>query len=119
MALQRDAGINSAAFSTNPKNLVRSLEKGFRVLEPFGAAEPELTLAEAARRAKLDNATAFRLRNTLVALGYVDLGVDVHIGSRIPAHCSALGLAILAYLPRGDQSRILASRRGRDSRRGR
>lgn len=175
MARQRDAGIDSPAPSTDPKNLVRSLEKGFRVLESFGAAEPELTLAEAARRAGLDNATAFRLLNTLLALGYVDrvagtrrfrltlkcldlgfnavarmelrdrvrpvlrslvgevneaasvgvldgadavyiervqaglvrLGVDVHIGSRIPAYCSAIGLAILAFLPRGDQSRTL------------
>lgn len=175
MARQRDGGVDSPAPSTNPKNFVRSLEKGFRVLESFGAAEPELTLAEAARRAGLDNGTAFRLLNTLVALGYVDrvagtrrfrltlkcldlgfnavarmelrdrvrpvlrslvgevneaasvgvldgadavyvervqaglvrLGVDVHIGSRIPAYCSAIGLAILAFLPRCDQSRIL------------
>ena len=175
MARQRDAGIDSPASSTNPKNLVRSLDKGFRVLESFGAAEPELTLAEAARRADLDNATAFRLLNTLVALGYVDrvpgtrrfrltlkcldlgfnavarmelrdrvrpvlrslvgevneaasvgvldgaevvyvervqaglvrLGVDVHIGSRVPAYCSALGLAILAFMPRAEQARVL------------
>jgi IclR family pca regulon transcriptional regulator len=175
MARESGARVDTGAPSTNPKNLVRSLEKGFRVLESFAATQPELTLAEAARRADLDNATAFRLLNTLVALGYVDrvpgtrrfrltlkcldlgfnavarmelrervrpvlrslvgevneaasvgvldgaeavyvervqaglvrLGVDVHIGSRTPAYCSALGLAILASLPRAEQTRIL------------
>ncbi len=175
MARESGARVDTGTPSTNPKNLVRSLEKGFRVLESFAATQPELTLAEAARRADLDNATAFRLLNTLVSLGYVDrvpgtrrfrltlkcldlgfnavarmelrervrpvlrslvgevneaasvgvldgaeavyvervqaglvrLGVDVHIGSRTPAYCSALGLAILASLPRGEQMRIL------------
>lgn len=175
MARQRGAADEVPAPSDNPKNLVQSLAKGFRVLEAFGAAEPELTLAEAARRADLDNATAFRLLNTLVMLGYVDrvagtrrfrlslkcldlgfnaiarmelrervrpvlrslvgevneaasvgvldgadavyvervqagmvrLGVDVRVGSRIPAYCSALGLAILAFLPRIEQARVL------------
>lgn len=59
--------------STDPaeKNLVRSLAKGFRVLEAFAPDTPELALAEVARRAGVDNATAFRLLNTLVMLGYV------------------------------------------------
>jgi IclR family pca regulon transcriptional regulator len=175
MARESGAKVETSARSSNPKNLVRSLEKGFRVLESFAATQPELTLAEAARRADLDNATAFRLLNTLVSLGYVDrvpgtrrfrltlkcldlgfnavarmelrervrpvlrslvgevneaasvgvldgtdavyvervqaglvrLGVDVHIGSRTPAYCSALGLAILASLPRAEQTRVL------------
>jgi IclR family pca regulon transcriptional regulator len=159
----------------NPKNVVQSLAKGFRVLEAFTAAAPELTLAEVARRAEMDNATAFRLLNTLEMLGYVAriagtrdfrltlkcldlgfnaiarmdlrervrpvlrslvgevneaasvgvldggdvvyveriqaglvrLGVDVRVGSRIPAYCSALGLVILAYLPKDEQARVL------------
>jgi len=161
--------------SDNPKNVVQSLAKGFRVLQAFTASEPELALAEVARRAEMDNATAFRLLNTLVMLGYVErapsarefrltlkvldlgfnaiarmelrdsvrpvlrslvgevneaasvavldgadvvyiervqaglvrLGVDVRVGSRIPAYCSAVGLAILAFLPRGEQERVL------------
>lgn len=161
--------------SDNPKNVVQSLAKGFRVLQAFTAGEPELALAEVARRAEMDNATAFRLLNTLVMLGYVErapgarefrltlkvldlgfnaigrmelrdrvrpvlrslvgevneaasvavldgadvvyidrvqaglvrLGVDVRVGSRIPAYCSAVGLAILAFLPRGEQERVL------------
>ncbi|MDA8051730.1 MAG: IclR family transcriptional regulator [Rhodospirillales bacterium] len=53
------------------KNLVRSLAKGFRVLEAFTPEAPELALAEIARAVGIDNATAFRLLNTLVGLGYV------------------------------------------------
>ena len=164
------------AAQDNPKNVVQSLAKGFRVLEAFSAADPELPLAQVARRAAMDNATAFRLLNTLVMLGYVEriagtrnfrltlkcldlgfnaiartdlrdrvrpvlrslvgevneaasvgvldgadvvyvervqaglvrLGVDVRVGSRIPAYCSAIGLAILAYLPKDEQGRVLA-----------
>jgi IclR family transcriptional regulator, pca regulon regulatory protein len=161
--------------AANDKNVVNSLAKGFRVLEVFTSDEPELVLAEVARRAALDNGTAFRLLNTLVMLGYVEkivdsrrfrltlkcldlgfnaiarsdlrtqaapvlrglvgemneaasigvlegvevvyiermqagmtrLGVDVRIGSRVPVHSTALGHAILAFLPRADQERIL------------
>ncbi|MCU0986963.1 MAG: IclR family transcriptional regulator [Acetobacteraceae bacterium] len=53
------------------KNLVRSLAKGFAVLRAFTAERAELTLSETARAARLDNATAFRMLNTLVQLGLV------------------------------------------------
>ena len=52
-------------------HVARPSERGFRVLEVFTGEEPELVLAEVARRAILDNATTFRLLNTLVMLGYV------------------------------------------------
>ena len=159
------------------KNLVHSLAKGFRVLQAFTCEEPELVLADVARRAALDNATAFRLLNTLVALGYVQrvpesrrfqltlrcldlgfnaiarsdlrtlarpilrtlvgaineaasigvldgaevvyveriqagltrLGVDVRIGSRAPVYSTAIGQALLAFLERKEQIRILES----------
>ena len=61
----------------NPQNVVQSLAKGFRVLEAFTAAEPDLPLAQVARRASMDNATAFRLLNTLVMLGYVDATLEL------------------------------------------
>jgi IclR family transcriptional regulator, pca regulon regulatory protein len=157
------------------KNTVQSLAKGFRVLEAFTAQEPELTLAEVARRADIDNATAFRFLNTLVQTGYVErvpdarlfrlttkvldlgfnaiahsdlrtqarpilrsligeineaasvgvldganiiyieriqaglarLGVDTRIGSRVPAYATAIGHAVLAWLPRESQIAIL------------
>jgi IclR family transcriptional regulator, pca regulon regulatory protein len=160
----------------DPKNTVQSLAKGFKVLQAFTAQEPELTMADVARRADMDNATAFRFLNTLVNLGYVDkvdnsrlfrlslkvldlgfhaiarsdlrtharpilrglvgevneaasigvldgssvmyaervqagltqLGVDVRIGSRVPAYSTAVGQAILAWLPRDTQAKVLA-----------
>jgi IclR family pca regulon transcriptional regulator len=159
----------------NDKNVVHSLAKGFRVLQAFTSEEPELVLAEVARRAELDNATAFRLLNTLVMLGYVEkvtgtrafrltlkcldlgfnaiaradlrtlarpilrglvgevneaasigvlegaevvyiermqagmtrLGIDVRIGSRVPVHSTAIGQAILGFLPKDTQVKIL------------
>ena len=56
----------------DPKNTVQSLAKGFRALQAFTAEEPELKLAEVARRAGLDNGTAYRLLETLVMLGYLE-----------------------------------------------
>jgi IclR family transcriptional regulator, pca regulon regulatory protein len=157
------------------KNTVNSLAKGFRILEAFTAQEPELTMAEVARKAKVDNATAFRFLNTLVGAGYVErvpdaklfrltskvldlgfnaiarsdlrtqarpilrglvgeineaasvgvldgsnilyveriqaglarLGVDMRIGSRVPAYATAIGHAVLAWLPRTAQMSVL------------
>lgn len=55
----------------DPKSLVMSLAKGFRVLEVFDQHDTELTLSEIATRADLDAGTAFRLVRTLVMLGYL------------------------------------------------
>ena len=158
------------------RNVVNSLAKGFRVLEAFSAARPELTLSEVAALAQLDPGTAFRMLNTLVMLGYVSrvpegrrfrltlkvtdlgfhaiggadlreiarpilrslvgevseaaslgvldgadivyldrvragltrIGVDIRIGTTIPAVCSSIGQAILAYLPAAELKQILA-----------
>jgi IclR family transcriptional regulator, pca regulon regulatory protein len=168
---------NSAKGSTrdSDKNTVNSLAKGFRILEAFTAQEAELTMAEVARRAGVDNATTFRFLNTLVQAGYVErvpdarlfrlttkvldlgfnaiahsdlrtqarpilrglvgaineaasvgvldgssilyveriqaglarLGVDTRIGSRVPAYATAIGHAVLAWLPRAAQIAIL------------
>lgn len=157
------------------KNLVQSVGKAFQVMEAFSAEEPELILADLARRAGLDNGTTFRLLNTLTLLGYVErvgdlkrfrlslkcldlgfnaiarsdirtlarpllreivgkdveaaslgildgvevayieriqaglarLGVDVRIGSRVPIHSSALGLAILSRMSEETQREVL------------
>src|ERR1700761_2551067 len=62
----------SRSVDLDPKNTVQSLAKGFRALQAFTAEEPELKLAEVARRAGLDNGTAFRLLETLVRLGYLE-----------------------------------------------
>jgi IclR family pca regulon transcriptional regulator len=167
----------NSSSSDSSKNKVQSLAKGFRVLEAFTSQEPEVTMAEVARRAGMDNATAFRLLNTLVEIGYVErvpdtrkfrltlkvldlgfnaiarsdlrtharpilrslvgeineaasigvldgadviyveriqaglarLGVDIRIGNRVPAYSSAIGHAILAWLPQPAQISILQS----------
>lgn len=164
--------------SASAKNTVQSLAKGFRVLEAFTDQAPELGLADVARRAGLDNATTFRMLNTLVDIGYVEpvpegrkfrltlkvldlgfhaigrtdlrtrarpvlrslvgevseaasigvlegadvlyveriqagltrLGVDIRIGSRIPAYSSAIGQAILSAHTREFQIRVLDSK---------
>lgn len=161
------------------KNLVHSLAKGFRVLEGFTAEQPELLQSEIARRAGLDDGTAFRMLNTLVALGYVAkvpgtrrfrltlkplelgfnaiartglrdlarpvlrslvgevneaaslgvldgadivyveraqaglvrMGVDIRVGSRIPAASSAIGHALLAFLPEPELEKVLQASR--------
>lgn len=157
------------------KSVVQSLAKGFQVLQAFTSEEPELVLAEVARRSALDKGTTFRLLNTLVMLGYVErvegtrnfrlalrcldlgfnaiarselrtqarpvlrglvgktseaasigvldgpeivyveriqaglvrLGVDVRIGSRAPVYSTAIGHAIVAFLPEATQIGIL------------
>ncbi|MBI3507943.1 MAG: IclR family transcriptional regulator [Proteobacteria bacterium] len=159
------------------KSIVQSLAKGFQVLQTFTSDEPELVLAEVARRSGLDKGTTFRLLNTLVMLGYVDrvegtrnfrltfrcldlgfnaiarselrtqarpvlrnlvgqtseaasigvldgsdvvyveriqaglvrLAVDVRIGSRAPVYSTAMGHAIIAFLPEATQVDILES----------
>ena len=173
---RKDGGERSAEKTQDSdKNTVQSLAKGFRILEAFTAQAPELTLAEVARKAGVDNATAFRFLNTLVQTGYVErvpdarlfrlttkvldlgfnaiahsdlrtqarpilrsligeineaasvgvldganvlyveriqaglarLGVDTRIGSRVPAYATAIGHAVLAWLPRASQVAIL------------
>jgi IclR family transcriptional regulator, pca regulon regulatory protein len=170
-------GESGGSASDSSKSKVQSLAKGFRVLEAFTAQEPELTMAEVARRAGMDNATAFRFLNTLVDMGYAErvpdsrkfrlalkvldlgfnaiarsdlrtrarpilrsltgeineaasvgvidgadviyveriqaglarLGVDIRIGSRVPVYSTAIGHAILAWLPLPVQIAILQS----------
>ncbi len=77
------------------KNVVASLAKGFRVLEAFTAEAPELALAEIARRTGSDNATAFRLLNTLVMLGYVEKVPDSR-RFRLTLKCLGLGFNAIA-----------------------
>jgi IclR family pca regulon transcriptional regulator len=78
------------------KNVVQSLAKGFRVLQAFTSEEPELVLAEVARRADLDNATTFRLLNTLVMLGYVTKVGDSR-RFRLALRCLDLGFNAIAH----------------------
>ncbi|QOT79467.1 IclR family transcriptional regulator [Cupriavidus basilensis] len=78
------------------KNTVQSLEKGFRILEAFSAQEPELTMAEVARRSGLDNATALRFLNTLLDIGYVQRVPDTRL-FRLSLKVPDLGFDAIAH----------------------
>jgi IclR family transcriptional regulator, pca regulon regulatory protein len=52
------------------KSMMAALAKGLAVIEVFGADRPKLTIAEVARLADMERATARRCLLTLVRLGY-------------------------------------------------
>lgn len=54
------------------KSQIRSLAKGFKVLEAFSPYEPNLTLTEICAKTGLDTGTVHRIINTLLSLGYLD-----------------------------------------------
>lgn len=83
------------AAADNPKNLVQSAAKVFAVLKAFSPDLPELTLAEIAARAGTDRGTAFRLINTLLALGYLR-AVPSSRRFRLTLKCLELGFSALA-----------------------
>jgi IclR family pca regulon transcriptional regulator len=64
-------------------------------------------LSEAASLGVLDGADILYIER--VRAGVARLGVDIRIGTTIPAYCSAIGHVILAYLPKRDLGRVLAS----------
>jgi IclR family pca regulon transcriptional regulator len=88
------------------KNTVQSLAKGFRVLEAFTRDRPEPVMAELARAAGLDNATTFRVLNTLVQLGYV-ARVGATRKFRLTLKCLDLGFNAIARTELRDHARPL------------
>ncbi len=65
-------------------------------------------VSEAASVCVLDGADAIYVER--VHAGLVRLGVDIRIGSRIPAYYTAIGQSILAYLSKSEVKRILDMR---------
>ena len=63
---------------------------------------------EAASIGVLDGADVVYIER--IQAGIARLGVDVRIGSRVPVYSSAIGRAILAYLPRETQIAVLDAR---------
>lgn len=80
---------------SDEKNIVKSVAKAFAVLQAFGPDASELVLADVARAAGMDNATAFRLLNTLVMLGYVEKVPDTR-RFRLTLKCLDLGFSAIA-----------------------
>ncbi len=97
-------GRTAGAGKNNDKNTVASLAKGFRILEAFSARQPELTLAEVARKAGVDNATAFRFLNTLVQTGYVERVPDAKL-FRLTTKVLDLGFNAIAHSDLRTQAR--------------
>jgi IclR family pca regulon transcriptional regulator len=62
-------------------------------------------ISEAASIGVLDGADILYIER--VRAGLTRLGVDIRIGTNIPANCSVIGQAILAYLPPHDLMRVL------------
>jgi IclR family transcriptional regulator, KDG regulon repressor len=105
---------------------VQSLERAASLLLRFTAAEPELTIGDLARRSNLPRSTVHRLVVNLVRLGFLtrdarseryrlglllaELGTIAlsRMGSVAPAHSSATGTVLLAYLREADVRRIAA-----------
>lgn len=80
---------------SDDKSTVKSVAKAFAVLRSFSAENSELVLAEVARGAGVDNATAFRMLNTLVQLGYVEKVSDTR-RFRLGFKCLELGFNAIA-----------------------
>ena len=80
---------------SDDKNIVKSVAKAFAVLQSFGPDATELVIADVARAAGMDNATAFRMLNTLVALGYVEK-VENSRRFRLTFKCLDLGFNAIA-----------------------
>ena len=55
----------------NPKNVVNSVAKAFRVLQAFSPTQQTMTVSEVAVASGMDRGTAFRLLHTLVSLEYL------------------------------------------------
>ena len=65
-------------------------------------------LNEAASLGVLDGADVVYIDR--IRAGLTRIGVDIRIGTTIPAYCSAIGQAIMAYLPSDELARLLAMR---------
>ncbi len=65
-------------------------------------------LNEAASLGVLDGADVVYIDR--IRAGLTRIGVDIRIGTTIPAYCSAIGQAIIAYLPSDELARLLAVR---------
>lgn len=80
---------------SDAKSVVQSAAKTFAVLRAFTFDHAELTISEVGQRAALDRGTAFRLINTLVALGYL-AAVSGTRRFRLTLKCLDLGYSALA-----------------------
>ncbi len=96
---------------------MKPLDLGFTAIartDMRGLALPELrqlvgSMREAASLGVRDGNDVVFIERVQVQSAQLRLGVDIHIGSRIPASCTAIGQAILAFQPDSEVEPILAS----------
>jgi DNA-binding IclR family transcriptional regulator len=85
-----------------PKYSVPGLERGLRMLQLFDRTRPLLTAAEMARALDIPRSTAFRIAQTLVALGFLQRDGERY---RIGAAVLRLGFEYIASLELTDVAR--------------
>lgn len=106
--------VERVADSKRYRLALKVLDLGFRAIGRFPVAElarPMLhTLVgevhEAASLGVLDGSDILYVER--VRAGHDRLGVEIRIGSTIPAHCSAIGHALLAFLPEPALRQVLS-----------
>jgi DNA-binding IclR family transcriptional regulator len=89
------------------KYSVPGLERGLRVLQLFDRARPLLTAAEMARALAIPRSTAFRIAQTLEALGFLQREGDRY---RVGAAVLRLGFEYIASLEVTDLARPVIER---------
>ncbi len=82
--------------ANNPTDHIRSLAKGLRVLEAFGAQNPRLSIVEAAKITGFDRATTRRCLLTLHHEGYADYDGKFFT---LTHRAFRLGMGAMAALP--------------------
>lgn len=93
-----NAGENEgrAISGDRPRNFVKSLSKGFSVLEALAQAQDPLTLSELARSVGINNVTATRFCYTLIRLGFISR--DSQLRYHLTPHVLSLGYAAIRRL---------------------
>jgi len=108
---------------------IQSLDRALNILSLFSTARPWLGVTEIGKALGLSKTTVHNLAKTLKKHGYLEqdpatrkygLGLRLHelvpgsnapfmpqLGPRVPAYCSSLGKAILAFLSEDDLDRYL------------
>jgi IclR family pca regulon transcriptional regulator len=95
---------------------MRVLNLGFSYLRGLDVREQALPfmhvlvreISESASLSILDGPEVVYIER--LRAGNVCVGIEVHVGSRMPAHCSSMGKAILAWLPAVQVRQILSTR---------
>ncbi|MCA1645137.1 MAG: IclR family transcriptional regulator [Chloroflexi bacterium] len=95
---------------------VRVLDLGYAYLSRLDVREQALPFmhvlvkefSESVSLSILDGADVVYIER--VRAGTLSVGIEVHVGTRIPVHCSSMGKALLAWLPLEQARQVLAAR---------